>query len=184
MFLWTVQKKAKLKTVARVGAILACLMVPGIMSQASADKDHDHGSGGDEMLQSLEGASEDNGKSIYYKGVTVSGKRIPIESGPHWLYMHGGGCANCHGADGLGGYVPHMCTVQTPPITLEALLSDEHDHDGDEEEHTPYTLQTIRRAIETSVNPAGKQLNPCMPKWHLTDGEYRDLLQYLKTLSK
>lgn len=77
-----------------------------------------------------------------------------------------------------------MCVKTTPPITLKALLSAEHEHAGKHEKHTPYTLTTIRRALESSVNPAGKPLSPCMPGWKLTDDEFRDLLFYLKSISQ
>ncbi|HEX9123109.1 MAG TPA: hypothetical protein VF984_07075 [Actinomycetota bacterium] len=39
-----------------------------------------------------------------------------------------------------------------------------------------------RRAITLGVDPEGDRLSWPMPRWHLTDAEWADLLAYLKTL--
>src|SRR5574341_1327149 len=33
-----------------------------------------------------------NGERIYYTGIDSTGRRIGVEGGPMWLYMHGGSC--------------------------------------------------------------------------------------------
>lgn len=133
------------------------------------------------MTEFFKGASKQNGFSIYYDGITLKGERIEIDGGPHWLQMHGGGCASCHGDTGQGGFLPMMCNTKTPPITLKDLMSGEHEHAGTEEKHTPYTIDTIKRALEFSINPALKPFDPCMPKWFLRDNDFRDLLFYMKS---
>ncbi len=132
----------------------------------------------------FKGASKQNGWSIFYEGMTLQGKRIEIAGGPHWLYMHGGGCASCHGEKGQGGFTPMMCNKKTPPISLKALMSDEHEHGADKEKHTPYTIETIKRALEFSINPAAERLDPCMPKWYLRENDFRDLLFYMKSIGE
>lgn len=174
-----------MKNTLTIGTMLICFLTALAVGAALAGEGHDDAHPNEKIPESFfENGSEQNGRNIFFAGMTLDGKRIRLEGGPHWLYMHGGGCANCHGGNGQGGFIPMMCNKQTPPITLKALLSGEHEHEGESEKHTPYTLQTLRRALESSVNPAGKPLDPCMPRWHLTDDEYRDLILYLNSLPR
>jgi len=133
----------------------------------------------------IRGASLQNGANLYYYGINLWGQRVPISGGPHWLYMHGGGCVRCHGPNGQGGFVPMMCNVTAPAITYQALTESEHEHgDGHEEEHEAYTIQTIQIAIEQGIDPEGEQLNWCMPRWRLSAIDFRDLIAYLFDLGK
>ena len=50
-------------------------------------------------------AQEKNGEVIYYHGYNNRGDAIPFRGGPHWMYMHGGSCVDCHGRDGRGGFI-------------------------------------------------------------------------------
>jgi len=106
-----------------------------------------------------------------------------VKEGPHWLYMHGGGCLACHGERGEGGIYPHMCSVISPAITYKSLTSHDREHESrnrKEHEHEEvYKLEDIRRALETGQEPEGDFLNPCMPRWKLTDQDFRDLIAYL-----
>lgn len=163
-------------------SLATCLLFVIFVGPTSSNEGHGHGESELVSESFLQGASELNGESIYIEGMTLGGKIIPTDGGPHWLSMHGGGCSSCHGADGRGGFTPMMCTKSTPVITLEALLSGTHDHGGKKEKHTPYTLETIRRALESSVNPDGKPFVPCMPRWYLTDNEFRDLISHMLQL--
>lgn len=165
--------------------IVFLLLMVSPFGQALAAEGHDGSHSSEAIPKSFfEGASETNGKSIYYVGMTIQGKPIPFEGGPHWLTMHGGGCAECHGNNGQGGITPMMCVKSTPPVTLKALMSGGHEHAGEKDTHTPYTLKTLRRALKSSVNLAGRPLTPCMPRWELTDDQFRDLVFYLKALSQ
>lgn len=121
---------------------------------------------------------QSNGERIYYTGFNDQGQRISISQGPMWLYIHGGGCVDCHGVNGKGG-VPVMMGVEIPSdITYEALTSEA----GHGEEHPPYTDETIRTAIIEGLNPANEPLDPTMPRWQISDRDMDDLLGYLKTL--
>lgn len=124
-----------------------------------------------------------NGERIYYTGVNDQGQRIPFEGGPMWLYMRGGGCVDCHGINGKGG-VPVMMGIEVPPpITYHALTEEEHEeHEGEGEEHPPYTDETIKRAITESLDPAGEPLDYTMPRWQMSGKDLDDLLEFLKTL--
>jgi|Deesub1362A_J573_1020465.scaffolds.fasta_scaffold00151_24 mono/diheme cytochrome c family protein len=130
-------------------------------------------------IQEVKEEFESNGEMIYYTGFNEKGERIQSDGGPHWLYMHGGACVSCHGPDGKGGGVPHMCTEVVPPITYHDLTEEEH---GEREEHPPYTDEDIKKAITVGVDPSGNQLDPCMPRWKMSDKDLEDLIEYLKTL--
>ena len=141
-------------------------------------------------------ASLANGQRIYYYGTNLNGVRIPITGGPNWMYMHGGGCASCHGEDGRGGYYPMMCGVRSEAITFNALTSPHEEAEVQEgkevkekeekgaagHEETHFTIPTIRRAIEQGIDDEGDALNLCMPRWKMSDQDFRDLLAYLMYL--
>ncbi len=116
-----------------------------------------------------------NGARIYYTGVNEKGEPIPFELGPPWLYMHGGSCVNCHGERGEGGVVVMHCGKVAPKITYKALTEGEH-------EGHMYTEEDIKRAIREGIEPDGEELDPCMPRWKMSDEDLNDLVEFLKTL--
>jgi cytochrome c oxidase subunit 2 len=122
-----------------------------------------------------------NGEQIYFTGRNERGERIPFQGGPMWLYMRGGSCAACHGADGRGG-VPVMMGTEIPgDIRYHHLLEEEHEEEG-EEEHPPYTEELIKQAITLGLNPAGEPLDQTMPRWRMSEQDLYDLIEFLKTL--
>lgn len=133
----------------------------------------------------VEGASLENGRSIYLKGINLLNQQIPISEGPHWLYRHGGGCASCHGRDGKGGLYPMMCWEKTPAITYRSLVSGEHGHDdehgegGGKEEEDSWDVKALWVALREGVEPDGDTLDRCMPRWHISYDDFRDLVRYL-----
>lgn len=125
---------------------------------------------------------QSNGEQIYYTGYNDQEQRIGRYQGPMWLHMHGGGCVDCHGMYGHGG-VPVMMGETIPSdITYGALTGEHGEHEGEEEEHPPYTDESIKIAIRDGTNPAGDPLDYTMPRWQMSDGDLNDLLEYLKTL--
>lgn len=122
-----------------------------------------------------------SGQQIYFTGRNERGERIPFEGGPMWLYMRGGSCAVCHGADGRGGAPVMMGTEIPGDIRYHHLIEEEHEEEG-EEEHPPYTDEQIKRAVTLGVNPAGEPLDLTMPRWRMSDQDLDDLLEFLKTL--
>jgi len=95
-----------------------------------------------------------------------------------WLYVHGG---SCHDEDGEGRVPIMMGTAIPPSITYEELTSEEHDMEEDEE-HPPYTDETIKIAIRQGEDPSGEELDYTMPRWDMSDKDANDLIEYLKTL--
>lgn len=122
---------------------------------------------------------ESNGELIYYTGFNESGELIKIEYGPRWLYVHGGSCVDCHATDGRGGYPVMMGSEIPPDIRYESLVSEAH---AENEEHPPYTEETIKKAIREGIDPAGEPLDLTMPRWNMTDKDVDDVVEYLKTL--
>ena len=121
-----------------------------------------------------------NGQLIYFTGRNERGERIPFEGGPMWLYMHGGSCATCHGADGRGGAPVMMGTEIPGDIRYHHLLEEEHEEG---EEHPPFTDELIKRAIALGLDPAGEPLDQTMPRWRMSDQDLDDLLEFLRTLN-
>ena len=64
-------------------------------------------------------------------------------------------------------------------IRYESLVSEDQE---EEEEHPPYTEETIKRAILDGIDPAGEPLDLTMPRWKMTDKDVDDVVEYLKTL--
>jgi cytochrome c oxidase subunit 2 len=111
-----------------------------------------------------------NGGLIYDTGIDADGNRISFSQGPMWLYVHGGGCADCHGYNGRGGVYPMMCGVVTPDVRYSTLT-----------EHG-MTRADVERAITEGVDEDGEALNYCMPRWDLDGRDLSDLLSYLMEL--
>lgn len=135
--------------------------------------------------KSYEAYSKDsNGKTIYYTGYNNDGVKIPISYGPHWIYMHGGSCVDCHGEDGTGGKPVMMLSKIPPDIRYSTLTSTEHHHEGEEEEEheVPYKDEDIIKAIREGIEPSGEVMDSGMPRWNLTDRDARDLLEFIKGL--
>jgi hypothetical protein len=120
------------------------------------------------------------GERIYFTGIGRNGG-ICYRSGPPWLRMRGGSCANCHGADGKGGLPLMMSDIEAPDITYDALTEKDHNEHG-EEEHPPYNNRLIKRAITEGLDPAGEQLDQAMPRWDMSNRDLNDLIDFLKTL--
>ena len=125
------------------------------------------------------GGYSSNGERIYFTGTSDSGRTITYRGGPMWLYMHGGSCASCHGADGRGGSPVMMGTAIPSDIRYEHLIAEEHDEG---EEHPPYDDELIKRAITEGLNPAREPLDLTMPRSDMSKEDLNDLLDFLKTL--
>lgn len=128
---------------------------------------------------------DSNGERIYYTGISERTGPVPFQGGPMWLWMHGGGCVNCHGIDGRGGVPVMMGTAIPADIRYVALAEEEggaHGKEAEREAHPPYTDELIKRAIMQGLDPAGKPLDWTMPRWAMTEVDLNDLIAYLKTL--
>ncbi len=113
-------------------------------------------------------AGGDLGEQIYTKGTGPDGQHLAFTKGGAKFVAKPGGCANCHGTDGLGHKMPKM-TI--PPIRASVLFAAGR-----------YTEQTIRKAVVTGMDEKGTPLDPVMPRWKMTDDELVALVSYLKVL--
>ncbi len=105
-----------------------------------------------------------NGERIYQEG-RAGGER-PIENSLNLA----AGCASCHGRDGRGRAFAGTLLDITPGALAWAGS------------RPPYTAGTLRAAIRDGVDPAGRPLDPLMPRWRLRERDLNDLLAYLRTL--
>lgn len=124
------------------------------------------------------------GEQIYFTGRGQNGRPLAVAGGSHYMQMHGGGCAGCHGVDRQGGQRMYpFFWVVTPALTAAALLG-EHDEDrGDHTEshgdHGCYDLTTLAKALTAGVDPSGAPLDRLMPRWQLNEMELQALAEYL-----
>jgi hypothetical protein len=130
---------------------------------------------------------DSNGAQVYFTGTSQRGTPIRARMGPGMGRMRGSRltCASCHGPDGRGGEVEMMMRViEVPDIRYETLTSEEHGAHGEEgeEDHPPYTEETIKRAISEGVDPDGEPLDWPMPRWSMSDEDLDDVVNFLRTL--
>lgn len=124
-----------------------------------------------------------NGERIYFTARSDSGSAISYDGGPDSGMMRSGqlACADCHGENGQGGRVTLMMeTFDAPSITWPELTGDH----TDQEEHPPYTAETVKQAIVVGINPAGERLDAIMPRWRMSADDLNDLVEYLQTLGE
>ena len=119
---------------------------------------------------------QSNGERIYLTGASASGTSITYTGGNMHLEMMGGGCATCHGADRRGARMMPEFWLEAPPLTQAALFEDHDDGHGN---HAGYDAGTFRRAVSRGLDPDGTELSPIMPRWSMSDPDWRDLLAYL-----
>ncbi len=123
-----------------------------------------------------------NGDAIYLTGVNQDHLAIPFDEGPKWLKRRRLGCVACHGPNGKGGFLIWPSLKLAPDIRYESLTKGKHVHGGRRETHPRYTDDLIKRAVTQGIKADGKPLDPVMPRWKLSDEDFRDLLAYLKQL--
>jgi len=142
----------------------------------------------------------ERGRRLYRDGVAPAGRTVDgvlqgsiAVSGPVFT------CASCHRRSGFGGVEG---TVFVPPVTAPALFAErplagpwrfrelfreelEPSHWSrlrDAPWRAPYTEASLAAALRAGRDPAGRALDPLMPRYALTDPEVRDLAAYLRTL--
>jgi mono/diheme cytochrome c family protein len=131
-----------------------------------------------------------NGERIYYTGVGHAGPISRVQTGgqgPGGMMgragmMGGVGCVGCHGADGRGRVLGMMGpAIEVPDIRYVTLVSPHQETSGT----TPgWTDTQIADSIRRGVEPDGKRLDPPMPQWDMDDTDMRDVIGYLKELSR
>ena len=117
----------------------------------------------------------ERGAWIFRTGDGPDGQPIPYSSG----MMMRASCAGCHGVDGHGLRTPMFVS---PNVTYRNLPDPAGMLEPDGTRGPTYTDDQIRRAVTQGIDAEGESPTWPMPRWQLTDGEWNDLLAYLKTL--
>ena len=115
------------------------------------------------------------GESIFTTGIGADGKHVAFDKGSTMFKSKPGGCAPCHGADGMGKKTPQG--KEFPPIHYSALRAP---RDG-----KPATYKddaALANPITKGLDEKGEALSDDMPRWKFTDAELAAVVQYLKDL--
>jgi len=122
----------------------------------------------------LQAGNSLQGKLFYQKGESVEKATVTIAGGiPANIQEFP--CQSCHREDGGGGYEGG---VRVPPINWRALTVRRPS-----QQHSAYNEALIKRAIGNGIGNAGQTLHPLMPRYQLSDTDYRNLFDYLQKLS-
>lgn len=105
-----------------------------------------------------------NGRSIYMTGLDVAGHRITASPPPLRS-----SCVQCHQATGRGG-VHFPDGAVSADLRHNALVTDQH---------PPYTVATLERAISTGVDNQGGKLDRVMPRWRMSRRDLHDVALYV-----
>lgn len=124
---------------------------------------------------------EEAGRAIYRDGRSSFGDAFSGRLGIAQQQMPGAAlrCANCHGADGLGrsegGVRPGSI------VWSELTKSYGHTHEG-RRHHPAYDQASLQRALTEGVDPAGNRLDGAMPRFDISERDFKALVAYLKKL--
>ncbi|MDD2658197.1 MAG: c-type cytochrome, partial [Methylococcales bacterium] len=151
--------------------------------------------------EQLPEASAESGRELYWHGTTPTG--TPLQATiANDIKVDGTqfSCVNCHRPSGFGSseggkYVP---PVTGPILFSPRELNRNRIYTKLFQESQPtgfatdvrkprmrpaYTGQTLAGALRNGVDPAGRKLDPQMPRYDLGDPDVANLVAYLKTLS-
>jgi hypothetical protein len=130
----------------------------------------------------------DRGRRLYLDGVRADGTPLRAASA-NGIAREGreAACAACHRRSGYG-------SAEGPfgvrPITSADLFQDRAPvaasariaHQLGKPARPPYDSASLRTALASGIDPAGRELGVLMPRYALSAGELRDLETYLRTL--
>lgn len=170
------------------GRLLAALLAGGV-SASSLPAGAEGARGGLSL--------EEIGRAIYQEGVRASGEPL-VGSGLGGVVI-AGGCAQCHRPSGFGTLEGGAAV---PAVTGEALFGDGVERRADlfrrlylepgppgllaqaraAEGRPPYTADGLGRALREGMDPAGRPLDPLMPRYSLDEREVAALAAYLAGL--
>lgn len=141
------------------------------------------------------------GERIYREGILSSGEPLRATlQGDVTVEGEQASCASCHRRSGMGS---SEGTAFVPPVTARALFGERELRREDLfrklfQEVQParyrarvrdprvrpaYNDATLARALRRGHDPAGRILDPLMPRYQLGDEDTRHLIAYLKTLA-
>ncbi|MET0556230.1 MAG: c-type cytochrome [Vicinamibacteria bacterium] len=121
--------------------------------------------------------AERRGRTLFLRGTDASGGPVPatLNGAPAPTAL---ACAGCHGRDGRGrpegGLTPADVRWQTLARALAAT--------GTRHQRPAYDRARLKRAVTMGLDPAGRSLDPLMPRYHLQRADADDLLAFLERL--
>jgi mono/diheme cytochrome c family protein len=116
------------------------------------------------------------GRRMYREGIRPSGEPMTaIVAGDVAVFGTRFSCQNCHGRSGLGA-VEGAYIV--PAIAGRFLYAA-----SPQPRRPAYDHESLARALRTGVDPAGRALDPLMPRFVLSEDEVAALAVYLQGLS-
>ena len=115
------------------------------------------------------------GRRLYREGRSVSGETVKaVVQGDVPVLGTQVTCQSCHGRSGIGVLESGRIS---PPLAAPLLFS------PDAQRRRPaYTEGTLARALREGVDPAGRPLDPLMPRFQLGDRDVAALDAYLRQL--
>jgi ABC-type branched-subunit amino acid transport system substrate-binding protein len=118
------------------------------------------------------------GKQIYFRGSGHPSRQIMAQLGQPPVTVPAGTlpCVNCHGRDGLGRPEGGL---EPSDIRWRFLTTDEKTRGRS---RAAYNEALFRRAVTMGLDPAGRALDPGMPRYQLTHEDLDSLVAYLKTM--
>lgn len=130
------------------------------------------------------------GRRIYLDGQLPTGQPLVGQraSGNN-LYAAQAACVMCHRRSGLGGVEGNEVV---PPISGRALFEkgdlvivrqDKRFEPGLSARHVPYDDVSFAAALRHGHHVTGREMNPLMPRYDLSDEQLQAVAAYLKTLS-
>ncbi len=124
---------------------------------------------------------EKRGKQVYIQTTSPSGGEIKAFVGKSMMEAPGASlpCINCHGYDGVG-LVESGVTATT--IIWEELTKPYGLKHPTGREHSPYTEESLARAISEGMDPAGNPLDVSMPRYTMPAEDLADLVAYIKRI--
>lgn len=124
---------------------------------------------------------EEAGRAIFERGESSYGDAFSGRLGIAQQQVPGTAlrCANCHGSDGLGR--PEGGVRPGSVIWSELTKSYGHTHDGGRG-HPAFDQASLKRALIEGVDPAGNPLDGVMPRFNISERDFRALVAYMKKL--
>lgn len=135
------------------------------------------------MLRILSAApSEDariaEGERLYLEGLRASGTPVKgTVQGDVPVVGSQFSCVNCHLRSGMGS---SEAAIVAPPINALRLFAPQ---ETEPHKRPAYDETSLARALRSGIDPAGRELDPLMPRYLLGDEDVRSLSAYLHTLS-
>lgn len=134
------------------------------------------------------------GERMYREGLLPNGEPMQaMVSGDIAVPGTSFTCVSCHVRSGLGSYEGGVVTLPTNGFKLGTtrywkfpnLLPEERQslRVQNPPARPPYTDETLAQAIRGGLDPSGRQLNPVMPRYDLSDQDMAILAHYLWSLS-